>query len=140
MKTGPKTGSAVSRPMDERSFVEKAADCWSSVPDWVSELAAIADRDGLKAAGKVIGYTSGVVSGVINNKYGGDLQNVEERVRGALMGLKVECPILGEIGRDRCLQEQQEPFRATSAYRAQIYHACRNNCPNARLKGGKNAE
>ena len=129
MKTGPRTGSGSASNGDHRTFVEKAAAAWGETPDWIAELAAIADQLGQKKAADMIGYTAA-----------GDMQGVEESVRGALMGLKVECPILGEIGRDHCLQEQKEPFRATSAFRAQIYHACRNGCPNARLKGGKNAE
>lgn len=118
--------------IDSRTFAEKAEAAWSPVPDWVSELAALADANGLKVAGERIGYTGSLVSGVLNNKYRGDLAGVEQRVRGALMGLMVECPVLGEIDRSRCLQEQQEPFRATSAYRAQLFHACRTGCPNAR--------
>lgn len=140
MKTGPRTGSGSASNGDHRTFVEKAAAAWGETPDWITELAAIADQLGQKKAADMIGYTAGLVSAVLNAKYAGDMQGVEESVRGALMGLKVECPILGEIGRDHCLKEQKEPFRATSAFRAQIYHACRNGCPNARLKGGKNAE
>ncbi|MBN9334684.1 transcriptional regulator [Devosia sp.] len=114
------------------TFAQKAKAAWGEVPDWVLELAALADASGLKGAGERIGYTGSLVSGVLNNKYRGDLVGVEQRVRGALMGLMVECPVLGEIDRSRCLQEQQEPFRATSAYRAQLFHACRTGCPNAR--------
>lgn len=138
MNKGPRAGSGSASNGDNRSFVEKAATAWGEAPDWVAELAAIADQMGQKKAAAMIGYTAGLVSAVINAKYAGDMQGVEESVRGALMGLKVECPILGDIGRDRCLQEQREPFRATSAFRAQIYHACRNGCPNSRMKGTKN--
>lgn len=139
MKPGPKTGSGTTRPADDRTFMQKAADAWGDVTDWMFELASMADRDGLKSTASAIGYSPAVVSFVLNNKYGkGDIGAVEQRVRGAMMGLKVECPILGEIGRDRCLQEQQEPFRATSAFRAQIFHECRSGCPHARLKGTKN--
>jgi hypothetical protein len=140
MKTGPKSGSGAASNGDDRNYVQKATDAWGDVPDWVNELAQIADQVGQKKAAEAIGYSNGLVSQVINRRYAGDMDGVEQRVRGALMGLKVDCPILGPIGRDRCLQEQKEPFRATSAFRAQIFHACRNGCPNARPKGGKNAE
>jgi hypothetical protein len=140
MRKGPRSGSGTANNGDTRTFIEKANAAWGATPDWVVELAQIADQVGQKKAAEMIGYTAGLVSAVLNGKYTGDMRGVEERVRGALMGLKVECPVLGDIGRDRCLKEQKEPFRATSAFRAQIYHACRNECPNARLKGGKNAE
>lgn len=138
MRKGPRAGSGSASNGDSRTFIEKATAAWVEAPDWIGELASIADQVGQKKAAEMIGYTAGLVSAVLNNKYAGDMQGVEERVRGALMGLTVECPVLGDIGRDRCLQEQKEPFRATSAFRAQIYHACRNNCPNARQKGTRN--
>lgn len=118
------------------SFADKAQRAWEELPDWVAELAAMADAEGLDGAGKRIGYTGSAISGVINHKYGGNLAAVEERVRWALMSKTVDCPILGEIDRNRCLEEQQEPFRATSAFRAQLFHACRNGCPNARPQKG----
>jgi len=140
MKPGPQSGTGAARNGDSRTFAEKAAEAWGVVPDWIVELAAMADTSGLKGAAKAIGYTGGLVSGVLNNKYAGDVGAVEQRVRGALMGVVVDCPVLGEIGRDHCLQEQQTPFRATSAHRAQLFHACRNGCPNARPKGAKNVD
>lgn len=121
------------------TFTAKVARAWDVVPDWILELAASADRHGLKDAGASIHYSDGAVSQVLANKYRGDLARVEDAVRGALMGLNVECPVLGTIGRDRCLDEQKQPFRATSAFRAQLYHACRGGCPNARSKGDSDA-
>lgn len=129
MNRGPVTGP---RP-DAPRFVEKAQAAYGdAAPDWLLELAGLADRESLAGAGKRIGYSRSAISNVIGGKYTGDLGRVEEMVRGALMALTVECPVLGEIGRDRCLQEQKEPFRATSRHRAQIYHACRGGCPHSK--------
>lgn len=140
MRRGPRAGTGAASNGDTRTLVEKASAAWGEAPDWIVELAQIADQVGQKKAAEMIGYTAGLVSAVLNAKYAGDMVGVEERVRGALMGLKVECPVLGDIGRDRCLQEQKQPFRATSAFRAQIYHACRGGCPNARTKGGSDVQ
>lgn len=119
---------------DMRTMGDKAADGWGEAPDWVAELARLADAEGLAKAGARIGYSASVVSQVINNRYAkGDLGRVEESVRGALMGLTVDCPVLGEIGRDHCLHEQKQDFRATSRHRADLWHACRNGCPNSKL-------
>lgn len=134
MKTGPKPGRGSNG--DRRTFAEKVAAAWQPLPEWVSELAALADRSGLKGAAAAIGYTPSLVSSVLGHKYAGDILGVEQRVGGALMGQMVTCPVLGEVGRDRCLQEQKEPFRATSAFRAQLFHACRSGCPHSRLMGG----
>lgn len=126
MNRGPLPGTATGA-----DFLAKARASWGDPPDWVIALAGEANRTTLKAAADRIGYSAPVVSDVIGNKYRGAIDRVEERVRGALMGLTVDCPILGDIGRDRCLDEQKEPFRATSAMRARLWHACRGGCPNA---------
>jgi hypothetical protein len=119
-----------SRPVG-RSFAEKAAEAWGLVPEWVAELVALADAEGLGGAGKRIGYSASAVSTIIARKYAGDLPRVEQMVRGALMAETVDCPVLGDIGRDRCLTEQKEPFRATSRLRTQLFHTCKT-CPQRR--------
>ncbi|WP_246676580.1 MULTISPECIES: transcriptional regulator [unclassified Mesorhizobium] len=101
------------------------------MPDWVAELVAVADAEGLGGAEKRVGYSRSAISTIIAAKYNGDLDRVEQMVRGALMSETVVCPILGDIGRDRCLTEQKEPFRATSRHRAQLFHACKT-CPQRR--------
>jgi hypothetical protein len=114
------------------SFADKADAAWGNLmPDWIAELAGLADAEGLRGAGDRIGYSTSAVSTIISGKYQGDVERVEQMVRGALMALNVQCPVLGEIGRDRCLTEQKEPFRATSRHRAQLFHACKT-CPNRR--------
>lgn len=119
------------------SMIDKAGGAWGEPPDWVRELADLADREGLRTAAKRIGYSASTVSMVLANRYGdGDMARVEEKVRGALMGVVVECPVLGAIGRDVCLDWQQKPFAATSSRRMQMYRACRAGCPHARLKNG----
>ncbi|PZO81635.1 MAG: transcriptional regulator [Mesorhizobium amorphae] len=130
MNRGPSLGSRAA----DRSFVEKAADAWSPLPEWVLELARYADTHGLAGCAALIGYSKSAMSNVLNAKYGGDIGEIEQRVRGALMAETVGCPILGDIGRDRCLTEQDEPYRATSAFRVRLYHACRRGCPHARRK------
>ncbi|SMH42215.1 hypothetical protein [Mesorhizobium australicum] len=128
MNRGPQKNS---RP-GGLSFVEKAEAAWGvPLPDWVAALATLADAGGLKGVTKRIPYSVSAVSTVIANKYAGDTDRVADMVRGALLSATVDCPVLGEIGRDRCLTEQKEPFRATSRFRAHLFHACKT-CANAR--------
>lgn len=116
----------------------------AATPDWLAELAQIADARGLKFVADELDYSRSTISQVISGKYPGDLNRVEQLVRGAFMGLTVQCPVLGEVGRDRCLSEQKKPFMATSAMRAQLFHSCRSGCPNARHtkdeEGGSDAD
>ena len=115
------------------TFEEKSLAAWGPErPDWVLELAQVADLEGLKGAERRVGRASSTLSQVLSNSYAGDVGKIEERVRGALMALTVECPVLGEIGRDRCLDEQSKDFVATSAMRAQLYRACRSGCPHSK--------
>jgi hypothetical protein len=123
MKRGPQS-----------DFVAKARGAWGDgVPAWVIVLAGECNRTSGSAVAKRLGYSPAVVSHVIANTYPGDIRRVEEKVRGALMGVTVDCPVLGEIGLDRCLDEQRKPFSGTSSIRSRLFRACRSGCPHSRL-------
>ncbi|GJD93399.1 transcriptional regulator [Methylobacterium iners] len=118
------------------SATEKAAAAWGpAIPDEVRELALYVDRNTGAAAAKAIGYSPAVVSHLLSARYPGDHDAVFAKIRGALMGEVVICPVLGEIGRDRCLNEQKMPFATSNSARARVYRACRSGCPHSRLKG-----
>lgn len=125
MNRGPERGRS---RVDHRGT---AATAWSPVPDWIEALAEAAMRSTGTAVAARIGYSPAVVSDVLRNKYRGDIGRVEQAVRGALMGETVTCPVLGAIGRDRCVSEQRAPFRAASSLTVRLYSACRAGCPNA---------
>lgn len=126
MKRGPRPGAT---PVD---FMAKARAAWgASLPEEVRVLAEACNGATASAAALRIGYSAAVVSHVLGNKYAGDMGMVLARIRGALMAETVMCPVLGEIGRDRCLTEQKRPFAATNSTRGRLYHACKT-CPNHR--------
>ena len=115
----------------------KADAAWANAaPDWVRVLAEEASRTSMISTARRIGYSTGVVSAVIANKYKGDLASVEARVRGALLSEEVECPVLGAVRKDRCADEQKKAFTGTSALRTRIYNACRSGCIHSRLNKG----
>ncbi|MCC3246179.1 transcriptional regulator [Methylocystis sp. WRRC1] len=111
-----------------------------ALPDWVEELAKYASQTSGVQAAKRIGYSSSVVTSICRGKYAGDIASVEGSVRGALMGAMVICPVLGEIGRDQCLQEQGKKFVGSSAARTALYHECRNGCPHSRIRNEGGAD
>ncbi len=136
MNRGPTRQAA--RNGDQRTMVEKAGDAWGDMPEWVSKLAGRADAKGLNAVAKEIGYSAATLSTVLHNKYRGDVDRVEAKVRGALMAETVMCPVYGEIGRNRCLDIQDLPFAATNSDRVRAYRACRSAtrvCPHSKVNG-----
>lgn len=129
----------MSRPRDD--YLVKARAAWGNeLPDWIEELAKEVTRKSQARVAGRIGYTTPVVSAVLANKYKGNLKRVEEIVRGALMGLTVNCPVVGEIGRDRCLNEQRMGMTGASSVRARLYRACRGGCEHSRLTEAEDAQ
>lgn len=125
MKTNPRV---------KVDFVAKAEAAWGDeLPGWVRAWAEEGNRTNGAKAAKRIGYSAAVFSHVLANNYAGDLARVEQKVNGALMGATVVCPIVGEIGRDRCLDEQAMPATGASSIRAKLFRACRNGCPHSRI-------
>lgn len=106
----------------------------AALPDWVLALAKEADRTTAVAAGKKCGFGGSTVSQICSATYGAqDWSGIEGRVRGALMNEEVDCPVLGEIGRDQCLDEQKKRFVGSSQQRTRLFHTC-PVCPNSRMK------
>ena len=126
MRRGPAPGAV--RTVDVVAIAEIA---WGTPPDWVLALAREAARTNQRAVGRRIGYCDAVVSEVIRNKYRGAMERVEGAVRGALMGLRVECPVVGEIGRDTCLAHQKAKLSTASPVSVRLWHACRAGCRHA---------
>jgi hypothetical protein len=121
-------------PSSKTDYLANAREGWGdALPDWVEILAAEADRSSGAKVAQRLGYSPAVVSDVIRGKYKGAIGAVEQKVRGAFMGAVVVCPVLDEIGRDRCLDEQKKKFSGTSAIRTRLFNACRHGCVHSRL-------
>jgi hypothetical protein len=127
---------AVNLNASKTSFIGNAREAFGdALPDWVEALAGEADRTTGTAAGNRIGYKGGsIVTSICRANYNGDWSAVEARVRGALMGEEVCCPVLGEIARDHCLDEQKKRHIGTSQTRTALFHACRGGCAHSRIK------
>lgn len=103
-------------------------------PAWLAVLREqCVPYGGQARAAEKIGYSATVVNQVLKGKYPGDLKAVQARVEGVLMGVTVECPIVGELPRNRCLDYQVREFAATNHLRVQLSRAC-PRCPHR--KGG----
>lgn len=117
------------RGPQKKDFSAVVASGWGAdAPRWVIVLAERCTEERQSTVAARLGVSASMISAVLAGTYaakGGNTANLEARVRGAYMGETLVCPILGEIGADRCRDEQGQPFRATSALRAQLFHACR---------------
>lgn len=100
-------------------------------PDWLAVLREACKSQTQQAIADAIGYSGAVVSQVLRGTYKGDLRAVQQKVEGALMGLTVECPVVGELPRNRCLDYQRQPFASTNHLRVRFSRAC-PGCPNRR--------
>ncbi len=129
----PPSGVNLNAPR-KTDFVGNARKAWGEPPDWLMRLAEECERSSASDVARRLDYSVAVISSVVRGRYKGDVGKVEQKVRGAYMGAVVECPILGEIERDRCIAEQRFKHSATSANRARLYRACRSGCAHSRLK------
>ena len=115
------------------AVISKMETAWGDdAPDWVRVLAKECDARTQKAVADALGYSPAVVSTVIARTYKGDLNAVEQAVKGAFLNATVACPVAGELPAHRCLEFQRQPFAAANPQRVRMYRACRMGCVHAR--------
>ena len=132
-------GQALNAPVNlnasKTDFLVNAREAFGeALPDWIEIVARESNRTSATAVAARLSYSTAVVSSLCRGNYKGDLGAVEARVRGVYMGELVECPIIGEIARDHCIEEQGKKHIGTSQIRTALFHACRSGCANSRLK------
>lgn len=107
--------------------LEKARAAWGqNMPDWIEAVAREVDRTSQNRLSDRLGYSAGAISSVLANKYRASTGMFEERVRGLLMSENIACPVLGEIGKDRCQKWRlaTRSFRNGNALDVTMYRAC----------------
>jgi hypothetical protein len=105
--------------------VDRARRHWgAAAPDWVIALAEACDQFGQTVMARKLGYSSPVISATLGNAYAGRMDKIEQKVRGELMHEHVLCPVLGEISKRQCVDEQSRPYAATNAVRVELRRAC----------------
>ncbi|MEW6125071.1 MAG: transcriptional regulator [Pseudomonadota bacterium] len=111
-------------------FLARAHAGWGETPpDWILALAGACQAENQTVVAGRLGVSGSMLSGALANSYPSPLDKLEGRVRGALMGATVACPVLGEIGRDQCIAHQAKPFSAASSVAVRLHSACKD-CPN----------
>lgn len=87
------------------------------------------------AVARRLGLSTAAVNQALQGKYKGLWETIEQRVRGVLLQEAIECPVLGEIKRNVCLEHQNRPkrFAMVNAQYIKMYRACRSGCPFSNL-------
>jgi len=116
------------------SALQKAMAAWGTdMPDWIHILAEACDGSSQKKVSMQIGFSAGAVNQVLSQSYNAGLGAIKQAVEGALMNATVDCPVMGEMPANVCLENQKREFAATNSTRVRLYKACRGGCPHSRL-------
>lgn len=93
-------------------------------PKWVQELRAQCAVSSQRKVAVKLGYSNATINQVLKGTYKGDLNKVEQKVRGAYMGETVGCPILGELSKNKCIEHQAAKYSSVNRLRVQLYKTC----------------
>ena len=129
---GPAPGTGASR----QSLANARAAWGETIPDWVEALAASCDASSQAQVAKRLRFSPSVINQIVNGNYKGSRSAVEQAVRGVLLAETLDCPVLGELPRNVCLEHQKRArgqFTPTSSARVQLYRACKGGCPFSRV-------
>lgn len=113
------------------SAVETAREFWGDdLPEWVIALAEACDRESQNKVAARIERSGSLVSTILRNRYPADTRHIEDIVRGHFMAEHVDCPVLGEIGKQVCRKWRGKAgrFENVNSLHVTMYRAC-NRCP-----------
>jgi len=105
----------------------------ADLPDWVLRLAEECAQTSQSRVAAHLGRSAALVSNVLRRKYPGDMEAVEDLVRGRYMRATVRCPALGEISTATCRDwiALSRTYANTNSERVRMCNACRR-CPRNR--------
>lgn len=108
--------------------------------DWINALRVECERRSQSKVAAALRLQDGfpsptVINQVLLDKYPSDQgrERLQMLVEGRYMGMAIECPVMGEIGRDECAEWQSLPFCSVNSTRVEMFRACLR-CPNNRSK------
>ena len=107
---------------------------------WLTALRRACDESSQAAVARRLrqadGYPSpALINQVLAGKYTRDTARLQGLVEGLLMRQTVDCPVLGDIGKNKCLEHQARPRRFATANPlfVRLWKACRSGCPHSKL-------
>jgi hypothetical protein len=101
---------------------------------WLNELKRQVDATSLNAVSKAMGVSKTTISQLVNGKYGADTAKMQLLVESVYMGHTVNCPVLGEIPKHKCMAHQNTKHVGSQPNAIRLWKACRSDCPNSQLE------
>lgn len=90
---------------------------------------AVKDASSQRVVGDALGYSAAVISQALRGTYAGDVETLAQRIRGKYMAETVDCPVMGQLPRNNCLDNQRRPLAFTNPQRVALFRACKS-CPH----------
>lgn len=115
-------------------LVDTTREAWGGqMPDWVEALARVCAASSQSRVAREMGRSASLVSMVLRARYPGDLEAVEDLVRGRYMNGKVACPAHGELPTHLCRlwRDRSKNFSGHNAEWVRMHRAC-SRCPRNR--------
>lgn len=102
---------------------------------WFKALTKEVEKTSQSKAGTKCSISGTAVNQVLKGTYKGSIENVKEKVAGALLENSVICPVLDVITTDICAKYRNAKFSPNNAMRVQLYRACQNCKHNPKSQG-----
>lgn len=127
-------GTYVAKPDNLLRALRDSAPASATAPaqagNWIGALRAECDRTTQASAARRIGVGDTTVSQVLSGTYAASTARIERRVRGALMGARCQCPVMGDVSTKVCQEVQErKPGKGGTGIgnpqHAQAWFACR---------------
>lgn len=104
-------------------------------PEWVLALAEECVRTSNGKTAKLLGYSAGLISNVLRNKYKASTASIEQAIRGVLMKETITCPVIGELDKAKCLRWRKlaklnNPANSLHIRMNRACRSCANNQEN----------
>lgn len=76
-----------------------------------------------------------MINQALKGAYKGDVDRLRTLVEGALMAETVDCPVAGDLPKNKCLEHQSRPrqFAFVNPLFSKMYRACRSGCQHSKL-------
>lgn len=108
-------------------LLDTAREAWGGhPPDWVEALARVCAASTQARVAKELGRSASLVSQVLRARYPGNLDAVEDLVRGRYMNGTVACPAQGDLATHICRlwRDRSKNFSGHNAEWVRMHRAC----------------